>query len=163
MIDDPRLFIKLNPVEKALKYNDVLQLCVEIDKDDNIILYSRFAIQNGMLLKEFFRHNETLYLNSNMLYRDNLNLTYKDYIHLSVNEKLPNDYFIVEDTPHESKVIQTIDINDEFYARIKQMSNTIPLSDNTEIEYSDSLVMQQNTLGKDRLCVRDWVKVLRED
>lgn len=163
MIDDPRLFIKLNPVEKALKYNDVLQLCVEIDKDDNIILYSRFAIQNGMLLKEFFRHNETLYLNSNMLYRDNLNLTYKDYIHLSVNEKLPNDYFIVEDTPHESKVIQTIDINDEFYARIKQISNTIPLSDNTEIEYSDSLVMQQNTLGKDRLCVRDWVKVLRED
>lgn len=164
MIDDPRLFIKLYPEEKIVSYHDNLHLCTKFDKEDNIIIYSKAALEDSITIKEFFERREELYLSSNMQYNDNLELYYKDNTHLSVNLQTPNDGFEVSDNLWGSKTIGTNDKKIEFEDNVNIIGDQIGLRDVVYMEYGDSIrVAESNVIGKDKLHVQDWVKVIRED
>ena len=164
MIDDPRLFIKLYPEEKLVSYHDNLHLCTKFDKDDNIIIYSKASIEDGITIKEFFERREELYLTSHMQYDDNLELYYKDNVHLSVNLDAPNDGFSVSDNIWGSKTIGVVDKDNTFEDSIAKISNQLGLRDIAYMEYGDLIrKIDTNAIGKDRVHVHDWVKVIRED
>ena len=164
MIDDPRLFIKLYPEEKLVSYHDNLHLCTKFDKDDNIIIYSKASIEDGITIKEFFERREELYLTNHMQYDDNLELYYKDNVHLSVNLDAPNDGFSVSDNIWGSKTIGVVDKDNTFEDSIAKISNQLGLRDIAYMEYGDLIrKIDTNAIGKDRVHVHDWVKVIRED
>ena len=164
MIDDPRLLIKLYPEEKLVSYHDNLHLCTKFDKEDNIIIYSKTALENGMTLKEFFKHREQLYLTSIMQYEDNLELYYKDNVHLSVNLQAPNDGFEVSDNLWGSKTIAVTDKKYEIEDTVNIIDDQIGVRDVVYMEYGDSVRdVESSIVGKDKIHVHDWVKVIRED
>ena len=99
-----------------------------------------------------------------MQYDDNLELYYKDNAHLSVNLQTPNDGFEVSDNLWGSKTIGTNDKKIEFEDNVNIIGDQIGLRDVIYMEYGDSIrVAESNVIGKDKLHVHDWVKVIRED
>lgn len=163
MIDDPRLFISLYPEEKLITYHDNLHLCTKFDKNDNIIIYSKASLEDSVTLKEFFERKDEMFLKSNMRYDDNLELYYKDNAHLTVNLQTPNDGFSVSDNIWSSKTVGVIDKDNTFKDDVNIIGDQIGLKDVMCMEYGDNTRLENITVGKDKVHVHDWVKVIRED
>ena len=163
MIDDPRLFIKLFPVEKALSYNDNLQIRTKIDKSDNIIIYSNLAIESAIVPKEYFNTEHELFLSSSMKHEESMDLDYKDGLHLSCGIQTPSDEFITDD-----EVILEANArlqNDGFTVWDKLSPvNIIECNDKFDaLDYNDNLSTSVTNVPKDKIKIRDMVKVIRED
>lgn len=163
MIDDPRLFISLYPEEKLITYHDNLHLCTKFDKNDNIIIYSKASLEDSVTLKEFFERKDEMFLKSNMRYDDNLELYYKDNAHLTVNLQTPNDGFSVSDNIWSSKTVGVIDKDNTFKDDVNIIGDQIGLKDVMCMEYGDNTRLENIAVGKDKVHVHDWVKVIRED
>ena len=163
MIDDPRLFIKLFPEEKLVTYHDNLHLCTKFDKYDNIIIYSKSSLEDKITLKEFFERKDKMFLSTGFIYEDNLDLSYKDNMHLSSILKTPNDELNINDNLWGSKTIGFADKDTEIKDNVNVVTNQIGLRDVVYMEYGDSVRLESNVVGKDNIQVHDWVKVIRED
>lgn len=163
MVDDPRLFIKLFPEEKALKYNDATHICAKFDKRDNMILYSQIAMYKTIQIGSNVEHHDDLRISSEMEYNDCLEFEYNDNTHLISNhiDKLGsnvNHYdkcWVFSETQWDDKTMTV-------YDRAK-LSNTFFLEDGSTI-YDDIVKsMEANITHKERLNVRDTIKIIRED
>lgn len=161
MIDDPRLFIKLFPEEKALKYNDALHLCVKLDKEDNIIIYSQAAISSKLLAISTIMDRDDAKINSIITQEEEMRLLYNDALHLhnllSLDSKIDN-----KDNLWLSYNMQ---VNDDIKDELDDgliINNTINAEDNNII-YNDTLNVDTNIKSNDGLNIKEYLKIIRED
>lgn len=98
MIDDPRLFIKLFPEEKALKYHDCLFTHINFDKYDELKLKYQYSISNILLYKNYVDYSEEHLIIVKGQCDDKFNIAYNDLIaNISanidkINNKVDLDY-----------------------------------------------------------------------
>lgn len=160
MIDDPRLFIKLFPEEKSLKYNDNLRLCVRFDKEDNIIIYTRKSLSNKLLVPDEIEHYDKLKLKSLMEYHDNTNTIYGDEIDILNNLYIGS---VIDD--HDNGILFTkhylYDKDDILYDNGMLSSNS-DLEDHS-INYNDNLKLNTDINNNDNLTIKEFIKIIRED
>lgn len=162
MVDDPRLFIKLFPEEKALKYNDALHLCSKFDKHDNMILYSKIAIEKRIQIGSNVNHKDDMMIKSEMQYNDEIDLEYSDEVNHISNyiDKLNSEINCYDRCWTLSKT-QLDDKTLEVYDRLK-LSNTFFLEDG-RTAYDVISSVSCNIQQKEKVVIRDSIRIIRED
>lgn len=162
MVDDPRLFIKLFPEEKALKYNDALHLCSKFDKRDNMILYSKIAIEKRIQIGSNVNHKDGMILKSEMQYNDEIDLEYSDEVnHISNHIDKLNSEINCYDRCWTLSKTQLDDKTLEVYDRLK-LSNTFFLEDG-RTAYDVISSVSCNIQQKEKVVMRDSIRIIRED
>jgi hypothetical protein len=166
MVDDPRLFIKLFPEIKALKYHDNLKLFIGIDRKDRVLILSQKEITNVLLYDnreenfihannviESFSKNMEMYEDMDLDYADVINIIYKL---LNVNNKIK--------TYDEKYLSDGIDINSTIDNYDKgHLNTTLSEEDYIKSVYSDSVTDTINESTKDKIRVRDAITIIREE
>lgn len=162
MVDDPRLFIKLFPEEKALKYNDALHLCSKFDKRDNMILYSKIAIEKRIQIGSNVNHKDDMIVKSEMQYNDEIDLEYSDEInHISNHIDKLNSEINCYDRCWTLSKTQLDDKTLEVYDRLN-LSNTFFLEDG-RTAYDVISSVSCNIQQKEKVVIRDSIRIIRED
>lgn len=162
MVDDPRLFIKLFPEEKALKYNDALHLCSKFDKRDNMILYSKIAIEKRIQIGSNVNHKDDMMIKSEMQYNDEIDLEYSDEVnHISNHIDKLNSEINCHDRCWTLSKTQLDDKTLEVYDRLK-LSNTFFLEDG-RTAYDVISSVSCNIQQKEKVVIRDSIRIIRED
>lgn len=166
MVDDPRLFIKLFPEIKALKYHDNLKLFIGIDRNDRVLILSQKEITNVLLYDnreenfidannviESFSKNMEMYEDMDLDYADVINIIYKL---LNVNNKIK--------TYDEKYLSDEIDINSTIDNYDKgHLNTTLSEEDYIKSVYSDSVTDTINESIRDKIRVRDAITIIREE
>ena len=161
MVDDPRLFIKLFPEEKSLKYNDAGHLCVKFDKEDNLLIYSQAAISNTLQMGGDVLHRDSMTLKSKMEYDEMMDLIYNDSLHVSnhigsLNNKLGHYDKCWTNTKSylDDKYLET---HDEL-----NLSNKIYFEEGNG-RYNDmlNLVSTKINIGEN-INIKEMIKIIRE-
>ena len=163
MVDDPRLFIKLFPEEKALKYNDALHMCSKFDKQDNMIIYSKTAIEKRIQIGDDANHRDDMTIKSEMQYNDDVNLEYSDEINIISNhiDRLGSRVNHYDKCWTFSKT-QMNDKTLEVYDKAK-LYNTFFLEDGSTV-YDDAIsTIQAGIKHKEKLNIRDTIRIIREE
>ena len=161
MVDDPRMFLKLFPEERALKYNDNCHLCVKFDKDDNLVLYSQKALSNLIRLKEDDLFDEMMTIKSTMEYNEMMGLIYNDSIHISNHIDNLNSNF---DSRDECWTYTKSQLNDKYlenYDKLK-LSNEICIEEENGkyVDMLSSLSTKINT--GENINIKEMIKIIRE-
>lgn len=166
MVDDPRLFIKLFPEIKALKYNDDLKLFVGIDRNDRVIILTQKEISNVLLYdnreENFIEADNVIEsLSKNMEVYEDMDLDYADVIKILYKLLNVDSEFVVFDDNYFSG---GIDINSTIDNYDKGHWNTnLTEEDYIKSVYSDSVSDTVNELVKDKIRVRDTITIIREE
>jgi hypothetical protein len=166
MVDDPRLFIKLFPEIKALKYHDNLKLFIGIDRKDRVLILSQKEITNVLLYdnrEENFIHANNVIesFSKNMEMYEDMDLDYADVIKiiyklLNVNNRIK--------TYDEKYLSDGIDINSTIDNYDKgHLNTTLSEEDYIKSVYSDSVTDTINESTKDKIRVRDAITIIREE
>ena len=161
MVDDPRLFIKLFPEEKSLKYNDAGHLCVKFDKEDNLLIYSQAAISNTLQMGGDVLHRDSMTLKSKMEYDEMMDLIYNDSLHVSnhigsLNNKLGHydKCWTITKSYLDDKYLET---HDEL-----NLSNKMYFEEgNTRYNDMLNLVSTKINIGEN-INIKEMIKIIRE-
>ena len=161
MVDDPRMFLKLFPEERALKYNDNCHLCVKFDKDDNLVLYSQKALSNLIRLKEDDLFDEMMTLKSTMEYNEMMGLIYNDSMDISNHIDNLNSNF---DSRDECWTYTRSQLNDKYlenYDKLK-LSNEICIEEENG-KYDDMLSSLSTKINTgENINIKEMIKIIRE-
>jgi hypothetical protein len=137
MIDDPRLFNRLYPEEKALKYNDTLTYKTFFDKYHNLVIYDQSRLSTKIVPKQYVQYDENYFISNKLEYEDSMQLEYKDTIEVISHQKC-KDFMKLKVDDHYS-----IDILNKVYVgafdKINQLKMLFNVEDDLELEYKDHM------------------------
>lgn len=105
MINDPRLFVKLFPEIKALKYNDSLKLFTAFNKNDKIFIFTDADLNNKLVYDDrdenfIIMDNVIESLEKTIVPYEDLNLDYSDVIDIVYKALCTNDKQKIIDEKH---------------------------------------------------------------
>ena len=136
MIDDPRLFIKLYPEEKALKYHDGMHICNLFNRRDKLHIFSGGSIFNRLLNKDYVDYDESYMLSNKMEYLDDMYLLYNDTMHFINNMKTDDKLEILE----QNFILSSTHKSDKVdYGEDYTIVDSILNEDTLELIYNDNI------------------------
>lgn len=162
MVDDPRLFIKLFPEEKAIKYNDAIHTCIKFDRSDNLIIYSKIALENKLNIGSRVLHHDDLQISKKITYEDDFELEYNDILNNVIINNTLRDKNMINDW-YNMIIGRNLDdrsINIEDGAKTNK---SFFIEDGKTIydDYIERLI--SNVHNKDSILMKDNLKIIREE
>lgn len=163
MVDDPRLFNKLYPVEKALKYNDLIITHSNFKHDDNLAVNFVNRVFNKLTNKDKFTYSEFMHVSKELDLIDNSKLAYSDLLNNIISNY---DYDEIISFDDKYTVNNSLSPNDKYNTndKIQSISSTIRTNDEMYLEYSDILFGKTvKCQYKEKLNIRDTIKIIYEE
>jgi hypothetical protein len=161
MIDDPRLFNKLFPEEKALKYHDAMHVHNLFNRNDRVIIFSGGSIYNKLLNKDYVDYDESYTITSNMEYIDDMYLLYNDTMYFSNYMETNDTLEVLEQNFMKSCIHASAKVE---YGEDYKLSNKLIYENTLELIYNDDIKYHNQLLGKSKFVTNDnlWTTLKME-
>ena len=163
MIDDPRLFFKMQTNEILPTYSDSLKPTVTFDKNDNLIIYDpRLELVNNLYINSNNDYEDKIDLLVNKFeIEDTMEMNYKDMLECFNHLQLNNDVVDLRENKYLSAKLVLKDqdeFNDKCTTGIKILKEDV-----IQHEYMDNMQLCVETKYKENININEAIKVIYED
>lgn len=161
MVDDPRLFIKIFPVEKLHEYIDGIKTTsVRYDLSDNLTLDFLARFSGNIQLIEKFIYKEMAMLSTQLRIDDPNHINYSDMVHVTGTHHCNDNPNLKNAPDFENTIYENQQVKLDCETGVEATKDMlIKASQNT----SDKIGVKSTTSTRDKVKLNDSITIIYED